>query len=350
VSIARARFAGVRLLALAVGCAGLLGMASAISAPSAAAVLGEKLFFDTSLSADGSISCATCHRPDRAFADGLTVAKGIRGVTGTRNTPSLLNVQWHRVLLWDGRRGTLERQVVEPLTNPIEHGFADSDQVIAALRDDGSYMAAFESAFGKPHIEMANVVAALAAYVRSLGAHVARFDRYHSGGEKTALNQLEHEGLELFRGRAQCATCHVIDGVRPAFTDDQFHALGVGQQRLSKDLARWAGRAVALDTTARELAITTETRVAALGRFNVTLKPADIGKYRTPSLRNVAATAPYMHDGSVATLEDAVERELYYRGVQLRRPLVLTAHEKKALVAFLKALTSESLEGRRNLP
>lgn len=139
------------MLALAVGCAALVGTSSAISAPFAAAVLGEKIFLDKSISADGSISCATCHRPDRAFADGIC------------NTPSLLNAREHRVLVWDGRRKALEPQVVEPLTKSVEHGIADSDQVIFALRRDDSYVTAFESAFVKPHIEITDVAAALVA-------------------------------------------------------------------------------------------------------------------------------------------------------------------------------------------
>lgn len=343
-TFARARLAGVRLLALAVGCAGLLGTASAISAPSAAAVLGEKLFFDKSLSADGSISCATCHRPDRAFADGRPVAEGIRRASGTRNTPSLLNVGDHDVLLWDGRRETLESQVLEPLTNPLEHGLSSTARIVSKLRGNESYRALFERSFGRPQVDLSDIAAALAAYVRSLGGGLSRFDRYWSLGDKAALNETERYGLEVFRGPGQCASCHVIDGARAKFTDDKFHSLGVGHAKLSQGLAEATRKVVGLAAEKRELAITAEAGIAALGRFNVSLRPSDIGKYRTPSLRNVEATGPYMHDGSVTTLEEAVDRELYYRSASMDRPLILTPGERASVVAFLRSLTSTRIE------
>ncbi|MDB5932964.1 MAG: hypothetical protein JWQ01_308 [Massilia sp.] len=306
--------------------------------------LGKKLFFDARLSGDGSVSCASCHQPERAFSDGLAVAKGIGQRLGTRNTPSLLNVAFNRSQFWDGRRPDLESQAIDPLVNPREHGLRDPQALLAILRGEPDYAAAFGSAFPAraDPIDIERVAQALAGFERTLLAGNSPFDRYFFKGEKAALSPAAARGLALFRQEAHCASCHVIDTAHAMFTDDKFHSLGMGLRRLGPDLARITLRLVNAKESGASVdqTVLTDDEIAALGRFAVTLDPADIAKFRTPSLRNVAQTAPYMHDGSVATLEEAVELELYYRSTQADRPLILTPLEKADLVEFLKSLTS----------
>ncbi|WP_207281677.1 cytochrome-c peroxidase [Pseudomonas sp. FW300-N2F2] len=304
--------------------------------------LGKKLFFDKGLSADGTISCASCHSPERGFIDGLPRAQGIHGELGTRNTPTLVNAIFSDTQFWDGRRDSLESQAMDPLLNPIEHGMIDEAQLVHIIRQDSQYVAVFEKVFAaSPETLTATHVAqAIAAYERTLTAGNSPFDRYRYGYEKTALAADALRGLELFRGRAQCGQCHVIGETSALFSDQQFHALGVGFRHLADRLAPEAIRFSKLTATERQSLVQSDPALAELGRFSVTLNPVDLGRFRTPSLRNVAETAPYMHDGSVATLEEAVDLEVYYRSIQASRPLILTPTEKNDLVAFLKALTS----------
>lgn len=373
-SIARARFAGVRLLALAVGWAGLLGTATAIPGQSEAAPLlasvasqsvasgspnalnpshlvelGAMIFSDKRLSADGSVSCASCHVEALAFSDGRRVSVGVNGLRGTRNAPTLLNVGEHETFFWDGRRATLEAQVIDPFINEREHGLSGVEELLSRLRGMPEYRSAFAKSFGVDAPTEDGVAAALAAFVRSMPRTASRFDRW-LGGDSRALSPQERQGFEIFRGAGQCASCHALADGRPAFTDNQFHSIGIGAVDLANMVVEAARLVIGVspDTVAR--LIVAEPAIAALGRFNVTLKPADIGKYRTPSLRNVALTAPYMHDGSIPSLEVAVDQEIYYRGTQQGRPLALSAEDKASLVAFLRSLTSESLERAKGSP
>lgn len=303
--------------------------------------LGSQIFFDTRLSGDGTISCATCHQPKKAFTDGRAVARGIQGRTGTRNTPSLWNVSFMTSLFWDGRRTTLEQQARDPLVNPREHG-ARAPQLLATIRTDEHYRVEFLNAFGvrADAIELEHVGMALAAFQRSLQASDSPFDRHLYRHDKQALDAAAARGLALFRGRAQCASCHLIGERSALFTDQQFHSLGVGLQTISRDLPKLATSVAVMSAPELDRAISDNADIAALGRYLVTKNPRDIGKFKTPSLRNVALTAPYMHDGSVATLIEAVEFELYYRGIESGQPLILTPTEKNDLLAFLRALTS----------
>jgi cytochrome c peroxidase len=309
--------------------------------------LGSKIFFDTRLSGDGSISCATCHQPEKAFTDGRAIARGVHGHSGTRNTPSLWNVSSMTSLFWEGRRTTLEQQATDPLLNPREHGMQPS-QLLASIRADERYRALFLSAFGiQPGaIELEHVSVALSAFQRTLTIGDSPFDRYqHDGKVEQAMEAAAVRGLSLFRGSAQCASCHPIDARFALFTDHEFHSLGVGVQSISRDLPKLATSAATMSASQLDRAISDNPQIAALGRYLVTKDPRDIGKFKTPSLRNVALTAPYMHDGSVATLSEAVEFELYYRGIESGRPLILTPAEKEDLLAFLKALTSPAANG-----
>ncbi len=281
--------------------------------------LGRALFDDKRLSVDGSVSCSTCHQPDRAFTDGRSLAQGVRQQNGTRNAPTLINSAYLTSMFWDGRRGSLEEQAADPLVNPVEHGLDSHGEVLARVRADAAYVAGFRAAFdvAPESIRLEHVVKALAAFQRTLVAGDSPFDRYRYGGDSSALSVSQVRGLDLFTGRARCATCHTIDKEHALLTDQEFHTIGIGQARIQPGLADRATRLVRLSQAERDQSILGDPEVAALGRFAVTLKPGDIGRFRTPTLRNVALTAPYMHDGSVPTLAEAVEREVYYRGLRV---------------------------------
>ena len=309
--------------------------------------LGERLFFDKRLSADGTTSCASCHRPDLALTDGLPVSVGVNRQEGTRNAPSLLNVAEHKSFSWDGRQPTLLQQVVVPFLNAREHGLSSADALVQLVADDGGYRDAFAVAFPEVGITPRTIASAIELYVKSLTPGPSRFDRYWVLGQRSALSAAELRGFELFRGRAQCVVCHAVPKDEASFTDNKFHSVSVGIAKLGPRLAEAAKVSMSASESVRASLITSDSQIAALGRFNVSLTVADIGKYRTPSLRNVGVTAPYMHDGSVATLEEAVDLELYYRGSQIGRPVILTARERADVVAFLRALTAETLESRR---
>jgi cytochrome c peroxidase len=309
-------------------------------------VLGRQLFNDKRLSLDGTVSCASCHIPERRFTDGLDTARGLHGQRLTRHTPSLLNVRYASSLFWDGRVSDPALQARSPLLAPAEHGLADESAVGAILRADPGYVRAFGQLFGitKEAISIREVGAALAAFERTLLAADSPFDRYQYGGDTRAMNPAAIRGLALFRGRAQCDSCHPIGESAALLTDGEFHSsplplpestltqLGVLTDRVSS--LRGKGEWDALNAL-----IETDQGTAELGRFLVTLDPRDIGRFKTPSLRNVASTGPYMHNGSVRSLPQAVELELYSRTDQ-RYPLVLTDSEHTDLLEFLQALTS----------
>jgi cytochrome c peroxidase len=262
--------------------------------------LGRQLFFDTSLSADGTLACASCHIPALAFSDGRAVPRGISGAEGTRSAPALLNRAWGESFFWDGRARTLEHQVVQPILSARELGSTQQD---------------LEARTGWT---VDKIRTALASYVRTIRSGDSRFDRYVTG-DKAALSDLEQEGLKLFQRKARCALCHI----GPNFSDEEFHNTGVA----------WR-----------------DGRLQDEGRFRVTGHSDDRGAFKTPTLREVARTRPYMHDGSIATLEEVVA--FYSRGGNpnadldpLIRPLDLTVEEQNALVAFLKSLNGTVSEG-----
>jgi cytochrome c peroxidase len=265
-------------------------------------VLGRKLFFDRRLSRDNSLSCATCHDPKRGFSDGRAKARGIGNAEGARSSPALINRGYGSSFFWDGRAATLEQQVLEPIVNPNELGLS----LLAIPLRAG--------------LEPSEVAAALATYVRTIRSGASRFDRFTSG-EATALTPVELDGLNLFRGKANCVSCHV----GPNFSDEQFHNTGVA----------W-----------RDGAFMDE------GRFKVGGRAGDRGAFKTPTLREVARTAPYMHDGSLNTLQAVVGfyadggRPNPYLDREIR-PVRLTDREKAALVAFLVSLSGEVREGWR---
>jgi cytochrome c peroxidase len=279
--------------------------------------------------------------------DGLATGKGIGGQHSFRNTPSLLNVAQQKELFWDGRSVSLEQQLLGPLTNPREHGLADAAAVVAKVREQPEYVEAFARSYGtnQDSLGMQEIADAIASYERSLVSTSSPFDRYDYDADPNALSASARRGLELFRGRAGCAGCHTI-GEKPAlFSDQAYHRSPQAlPEPVTRNLATLAQRVVAAKEqggNALDRMIAEDADVAELGRFLVTLNPSDIGSFRTPSLRNVAQTAPYMHDGHYSALPDVIDAELYSRGDGGRHPIALTIDERGDLLAFLQSLSSD---------
>lgn len=313
----------------------------------AKAELGRTLYFDTRLSTDGTVGCVTCHDPRKGFADGRVTAAGVGGATGTRNSPTVLNAAFGVTQFWDGRADTLEAQAVQPLVNPIEHGFADHAAVVARVRELSEYPPLFQAAFGDDEVSIERVGQAIATFERTLITLEAPIDRYLAGDEG-AIPESARRGWELFNGKARCNTCHGRIDVLPLFTDDLFHNIGVGMEGIEFEaVSRRAAVSVEAGESVDELALS-DAEASELGRFLVTREPKDIGAFKTPQLRNVELTAPYMHDGSEATLEQVIA--FYDRGGNDNpyldggmRPLNLTDQEKADLVELMKAFTSDDL-------
>ncbi len=329
--------------------------ASAMNGPPPTALqvaLGERLFFDRRLSLNRTISCAMCHVPAQGFAvNELATAVGVEGRTVKRNAPTLLNVGYLGPLFHDARENRLEQQVWAPLLAHNEMANPSVGYVVDNLARWPGYAEQFQAALGRP-VSMESIGAALAAYQRSLVAGGSAFDRHAYGGEQDALTPAQQRGLALFRGKAGCVACHTIGKDHALFTDQALHNTGIGY-RASMGTGARTRRAELAPGTEIEYDLTyvadsAERKPNDLGRYEVTQDPADRWKYRTPSLRNVALTRPYMHDGSLSTLEDVVD--FYDQGGipnplldPLIRPLGLTAQERGDLVAFLHALTSPAV-------
>ncbi len=314
--------------------------------------LGKKLFEDKRFSADGTMSCAHCHEPAKAFADGLPLAEGIKKLKGTRNSPTVINSAYYTSQFWDGRRPSLEEQAKDPFLNPVEHGLGEKhgfhDFIVNVIRKDKGYVEEFERVFGvKPEeITIEHVVKAIASFERAVISGDSPFDRYAYGGDKTALSESAIRGLELYKGKARCQECHAISENYAIFTDNKFHNLGVGFKKIQPRLRDMVREFRMANQQGRELdkSILTDAGISELGRFVVTLKTSDIGAFKTPTLRNIAVTGPYMHDGSMKTLEEVME--LYNKGGEKNpflgsvRVLDLTDQEIKDIIEFMKALTS----------
>jgi len=315
--------------------------------------LGRKLFFDTRLSADGTVSCATCHKPELAFADGKTVAEGIAGRRGPRNSPTLLNVIYNPGNFWDGRSDTLEEQAIQPLINPLEMGDQTHAAIVARLQQIPEYTREFQQVFHKP-LSIELIGHALAAYERTLLSGAAPIDRYLAG-ETDALSEAAQRGFTLFRGKARCSRCHVFGERNPFFTNFDYVNTGVAANHPSfAKMERQIFDAVADPAEVKRLVdkFSKEDGGAELGRIALTYHILDLGAYRTPTLRNIALTAPYFHDGSAATLADVV-RFYNQGGVDNLnrewdlRPLGLTEEEQQDLVEFLKTLTGKPPEAAK---
>lgn len=312
--------------------------------------LGRLLFMDRRLSHNNTLSCGMCHVPEQGFTSNeLGTAVGIEGQTVRRNSPTIFNVAYVEQLFHDGREFSLENQAWGPLLAANEMANPSIGYVIEKIRRLPEYAGRFEAAFAGRGADVQTVGQALAAYQRTVLSGNSRFDRWRYGGEAQALGAEEQAGYRLFAGKAGCVACHLIGESHALFSDNRFHNTGIGYAN-SMDLPRRhrvrlaPGRHVEVEDKALAAF---EPRPADVGRYEVTLDPADSWAYRTPGLRNVELTAPYMHDGSLATIEDVVE--FYDRGGidnpqrdPLLRPLGLSAAEKRALAVFLRALTGDN--------
>ena len=302
--------------------------------------LGARLFADGRFSADGTVSCASCHRPEHAYADARVTGIGISQHPGTRNVPSLTDVSRYATLNWDGRTGSLEEQVLQPFTTTVEHGLVSRDDLVRRVRAQEGYRPEFRALSGVDggEIDGSAIAQALSAFIRSLSRETSAFDRYRAGRDVEGLSESARRGFEFFVGRGQCATCHVVTDAEAPLTDNRFHVSGVGLPDIGGRLGAVLTRLDRLGARLEPNDILSDPDIAALGRYVVTRKPEDIGAFRTPSLRNVARTAPYFHDGSVPTLEAAVDLELYDRRRADGLPVVLSRSERDDLLEFLRAL------------
>lgn len=302
--------------------------------------LGRKLYFDKRLSLDNTVSCATCHNPKFGFSDGKKVAEGVQGKKGARNSPTVLNAAFYDEQFWDGRAATLEEQAKQPLVNPVEMAFPSHDELIKKLRAIPEYKKAFKEAAGTEEFTIDQVAQAIASFERTLITLESPFDQFIAGKED-AISPEAKRGFELFQGKARCITCHEVNRTYPFFTDNKYHNIGVAMH--GKNFAELARKATKGPDTAK---LGHEEGASELGRYLVSKQTKDTGAFKTSNIRNIELTAPYMHDGSLTTLEEVIE--FYNKGGEPNpyldggiRPLNLTGQEKKDLVAFLKSLTSK---------
>ncbi len=317
-------------------------------------VLGRKLFFDRRLSHNGTISCAMCHIPEQGFTNQeLATAVGIEGRTVRRNAPSLYNVAYAERLLHDGREGRLEQQVWGPLLARNEMGNPAVGSVIERLEALPDYEGRFQQAFAGRGPGMETLGMALASYERTLVSGNSPFDRWHFGRETDALGVAEVRGFRLFSGKAACVSCHRIDAKSALFTDHLMHNTGIGYERSMATAPKRQRIEIApgayVEVEGKALASISETPPSDLGLYEITLDPRDRWRYKTPSLRNVALTPPYMHDGSLATLREVVD--FYNAGGipnetldPLIRPLGLSDRQVEDLVAFLASLSGDNVD------
>jgi len=280
--------------------------------------LGRLLYFDKRLSSDNSVACASCHAPEKAFTDGAAVSTGISGQKGGRSAPTVINRAYSTSQFWDGRADSLEEQAKGPIANPIEmtaekEADAAHESSLKRLRGVGGYVKRFEQVFGGKKFDIDHVAKAIATFERTVYSGNAPFDR-HNAGEKDALTAEQERGMNLFFNKTACDSCHL--GFN--FTDGSYVNIGIGMDRDEPDL----------------------------GRYIVSGRDEDRGAFKTPTLREIEHTGPYMHDGSLKTLEEVVEH--YDKGGTKNpyldrriKPLKLTKQEKSDLVAFLKALSGE---------
>ena len=276
------------------------------------AELGRLLYFDVRLSADNTISCATCHSPKYAFTDSMPVSTGIRGQRGNRSAPTIINRAYSLAQFWDGRAATLEEQAKGPMANSIEMGNTH-EVIVDKLKGIAGYRVLFAKVFGTEDFTIDHAAKAIATFERTVLSGNSAYDRYKAG-DKKAMTQAQVRGMNVFFKKAKCDKCH--DGQN--FTTNDYHNLGVGADKPDADV----------------------------GRFAVTKDPKDWGAFKTPTLRDIAETPPYMHDGSVKTLREVVD--FYDKGGTLNKnldkdvkPLKLTVDERNDLVEFLRALSGQ---------
>ena len=315
--------------------------------------LGDKLFHDKRFSSTGEVSCATCHDKEKGFGDGLPVSEGINKLKGTRSAPTVVNAAYLHTQFWDGREPTLEAQSAQPFLNPVEMALPSHEPILKIVRTDPEYVDLFKKAFdrGGDRITMKEVEQAIATFERTLVAGNSPFDRYFYGGDKTAMSPAAIRGLDVFINQGRCVSCHVIEQTQALFTDNRFHMIGAAAQQMPRDLDELAAAVEDVKKRGADIAVLSNEKTSSLGRYAVTRDLTDIGAFKTSTLRNIDLTAPYLHDGSLKTLEEVVE--FYNNGGRVKetdpvpellsggiRPLNLTKEQKADLVEFLKALTS----------
>jgi cytochrome c peroxidase len=283
--------------------------------------LGRRLYYDPQLSSDGSVSCATCHSPQAGFADPKPVSEGVGKKTGSRNSPTVFNSAYFAVQFWDGRSPSLEKQAEGPVQNPVEMANTLA-AVEKRLSADASYREQFEKAFGPGPITYEKVEKCIASFERTVISGNSPFDRWKYGHDEKAVGNDVKRGFVVFtaKDKGNCAACHLIGEEDALFTDNKFHNIGIGVEM---------------------------GEIKDPGHFAVTNKEADRGSFKTPSLRNVALTAPYMHDGSLKNLKEAMD---FYIGAgnsnanldkQIHVLDFLSGQERSDLLAFLNSLTGE---------
>ncbi len=333
---------------------GLPAVPGAEAVDAARIELGRKLFFDRRLSLNDTFSCAMCHVPDQGFTSNeLATAVGIEGRSVRRNSPTMYNVAYAEILFHDGREDRLEQQIWGPLLAHNEMGNPSVGYVLNKIKRIGDYDGLFEAAFDGRGVSMATLGSALAAYQLALVSGDSAFDRWYYGGDANALSLAARRGFELFTGKAACASCHLVGEQSALFMDNRLHntglgyreSMGISPQKQSVQVAP----GVIIEVDRSIIQSVGEPAPADVGLYEVTQDPRDRWKYKTPGLRNVALTAPYMHNGSLSTLAEVVE---FYVGggidneglSPLIRPLDLDPREKQDLVEFLESLTGSNVD------
>jgi cytochrome c peroxidase len=284
--------------------------------------LGRRLYYDAGLSVDGTVSCATCHNPAMGFTDDKAVSNGVANKTGTRSSPTVINSAYSTLQFWDGRAPSLEKQAEGPMANRVEMAHS-LPGVVAHLQKDASYREEFKKAWDTDQITIDMVTKSIASFERTVLSGNSPFDRFYYGGDKTALSASAQNGLKVFMDpkRGNCAVCHTVEKNYALFTDNKFHNIGIGAD--------------------------TRGEFADTGRYSQTKADADMGAFKTPTLRDIAQTAPYMHDGSMPDLKASID---HYIGGGNSNPHLdkeihvldfWTGQERKDLQEFLKSLTGE---------
>ncbi|MXX16136.1 MAG: photosynthetic protein synthase I [Gammaproteobacteria bacterium] len=316
--------------------------------------LGRKLFYDRRLSINDTFSCAMCHIPEQGFSNNeMATAVGVEGRSVRRNAPTLYNVAYMEKLFHDGREENLEQQIWAPFLDRNEMANPSVGYLLGKIRSFADYEGMFEEAFDGRPIGMETLGMAITSYERTLLSANSPFDRWFYGKDETALDDAARRGFSLFTGKAGCSSCHLVNRDHALFTDHRLHNAGLGFENSIGDAFKPSRVTLApgvfLDVDPEVMASVGEKPPGDVGLYEITEDPADRWKFRTPTLRNVALTAPYMHNGQFSTLEEVVE--FYNRGgvdhellSPLIRPLGLDAGEQEDLVAFLHALTGDNVD------
>lgn len=284
--------------------------------------LGRRLFYDPIISADGTISCASCHAPEFGFSDNHPVSEGVGNKLGARHAPTVINSAYSNLQFWDGRATSLEEQALGPMASPVEMAHT-LDGIVKRLQADPNYLAAFKKAWGTDHVTIEMVAKSIASFERTVLAGDSPFDRFMSGHDSAALSPEAQRGMIVFikKNKGNCKACHSIDKNYSLFTDNKFHNLGVGAD--------------------------THGNMKDVGRYAITKNEDDMGSFKTPTLRNLANRGPYMHDGSFPTVKDALADHVgggiwnSYLDREIHSLDVLTLDERNDLMQFLDSLNGK---------